>query len=296
MAPGRLALRLGAVMAFSFVTHVESCPDIGPACAERPPPDPYWHHVQLFVAELPLEASFGVTPWLAAELRLPLRVVDVRPSFRALDGTPLPIDGDIHHRRETLVGLADPWLAARVAGRRGALTAGARLGVSLPLGKTEPDPFALGRQGLPHEHVQFGSGTFVPVVGGSVAYAWPRVELAANALALFSLYENRYGYRAPTRLFAALRLTVPLLTGALRPFVEADLARETNELWHGAIGDEGPTARTDLLVGGGVRWSFHDPWAADFGFRARAAKLGGGTTLDYPGLVELGLSTAFDLF
>ncbi len=292
--PGRLSLRLSSAMTFASVTHIESCPDIGPACNGPAPPAPYWHHVELFVAEIPLEASYGLLPWLAAELRFPLRVVDVRPTFRGQGGGELAID-DIHHRRETLFGPADPWLALRVAGRSAGWSAGARLGATLPLGKTQPDPFELAARGQEHEHIQFGSGTIVPVIGGAVAYAWPRVELGAAALGLFSLYENHFGYRAPTRLFGAVRLTVPFLGGDLRPFVSVDLSHESNELWHGAIGGEGPTERTDLLAGGGVSWRFRDPWAADFGFRARVAKLGGGATLDYPGVVELGLTTAFDL-
>ena len=32
--------------------------------------------------------------------------------------------------------------------------------MTLPLGRTVEDPFALGDMGLPHEHSQFGTGTF----------------------------------------------------------------------------------------------------------------------------------------
>jgi hypothetical protein len=249
----------------------------------------------LFVAQIPFDVSYGIVPWLAAELRFPLRVVDIRPTFRALDGTPLPFESDIHHQKKTLAGAADPWLAVRFAGRWRGLRADARVGATLPLGKTQADPFELGHRGIVHEHIQFGSGTLVPIVGGALSYAWPRIALGAAATGLFSFYDNSQGYRAPTRYAGSLRVTVPLLAGALRPFAVGELSHENDELWHGKVGGEGPSARSDLLVGGGVSWSFLPPWTADLGFRARIAKLNGSTTLDYPAVVELGVATSFDL-
>jgi hypothetical protein len=291
-------------MASANVTHVAECPDLGPECNEKPPPIPYKHHVEMFAAELALDATFGILPWLAAELRFPLRITKVTPSYRELDGREKDVPDDIHHHDVTLFGPGDPWLMMRAGASRGGFVTGARLGVTLPLGKTRPDPYELGRRGHSHEHIQFGAGTLMPIVGAMISYRYDRVsarsplsgvELALSGLGLFSFYENHHGFRAPSRLFGSLRVTPLFLRGRLRPFVTADVTHETNERWRGKVGDEGPNERTDLLVGGGVSWRFYREWGVDFGFRVRAAKLAGGTTLHYPGVMEVGVSTSFDL-
>src|SRR3712207_7971211 len=43
-----------------------------------------------------------------------------------------------------------------------------------------------------------------------------------------------------------------LLDGELRPYLEANLPHETQELWSGHPGMEGSNVRTDLLLGGGL--------------------------------------------
>lgn len=275
-------------MAYARAVHVEACPDIGPACASDPQPDPYWHDVKTLVSEIPLEASYGILPWLAAEVRIPLRIVGVWPRYATFDGVELPLSYDEHHRRETLVGPADPWMTARVGWRLAALTASARVGVSLPLGRTEPDPYALGRLGLPHQHIQFGSGTVMPVVSGTVQYAWPRVAVSATAFGVFNFVDNSYGYRAPSRGLVSLRVTAPFLQGKLRPFVAIDANVETTERWHGKLGEEGRTDRADILAGGGVAWQLEPRWSIDFAFRMRVARLAERSTLDYPGFLQVG--------
>jgi hypothetical protein len=291
---GRLTVDLRSTVAYARVRHLQACPDIGPACDEEPAPTPYRHDVRTVVSELPLEVSYGVLSWLAVEARVPLRLVGVWPQYTTLDGVALPSAIDDHHRRETLVGPADPWLSVRAAARARGWIAGARLGVSLPLGRTEPDPYALGRQGLPHQHIQFGSGTVMPVLSGFVQRAWSRVEVAASAFAVLNATDNRHGYRAPTRALLSLRTTFPLVQGRVRPFVAVDLSTEASERWFGRVGDEGPTDRADVLAGGGVAWQVSPKLTLDAAFRLRAAKLTHGSSLDYPGFVQLGGSFAYD--
>src|SRR5262249_40528021 len=139
-------------------------------------------------------------PWFAAGLVLPVRVFST--SIRYLDpgGQPVVIENlDLHHRNETLTGPGDPWLLGRAATNLGSLVFGGRLGVALPLGRTEEDPFLLGDMGIPHEHSQFGSGTFEPLVGldASLMVGTARVELFA--LTIQSLYANGHGYQAGDR-------------------------------------------------------------------------------------------------
>ena len=120
------------------------------------------------------------------------------------------------------------------------------------------------------------------------------MEVSGSALGLFSLTENAHGYRAPSRYFFSTRAALSLLSGDLRPNVTLGLVHETEELWQGLPGLEGPTARTDVMAGAGVAWRFADPWTVELGVRARLAQLTSAATFDYPGILELSLATQFD--
>ena len=276
-------------------SHVAECPDLGPTCAGARPPTPFYHHVSLFTADVGLDASYGITSWLAVEARFGLRVVDTKPRYNELDGAPKLVPDDPHHHDETLVGPTDPWLVLRFAAARGKLLSTARLGLTLPLGSTVPNPYLLGEEGKWHEHTQLGTGTFVPIVGIGLSYSVGPVHLDVSTLGLFSAYANSKGYRAPTRFFPALRLTIPFLDGALRPYVAAEISAETGERWDGRPGAEGSDGRADLLAGGGVVWRFQKAWRVDVGVRVHAAALAGGAAFEYPGILQLGLGADFDL-
>jgi hypothetical protein len=242
--------------------------------------------------ETALWAAYGLGDALAVEGRFSMRVVDVTPTYSELDGTPKDVPNDIHHHRETLVGPSDPWLLLRTGASHGRFVTSARLGLTLPVGSTVPDPYELGRQGLPHEHIQFGTGTVVPIVGGGFAYSVGKVDLAANALAFFGLYANGYGYRPPLRLFASSRATLHV-AGVWLPFVGVSFVHEGRDLWHDQYGDEA-YERDDILAGAGLGWAFARAWVAEAGLTFRVANLGSGPTLDYPAILQLGLATHFD--
>ena len=138
-----------------------------------------------------LAASYGLRSNLQLTLRVPYDVKATRVHYTLDDGTPYtPPYGDIHHRNETLRGISDPSLALEAAA--GDWTGG--VGLTLPAGHTVPDPIRLGALGLPHEHIQFGSGTFRPMLVAQ----WRQL---ARVEARLSLYTNDRGYRAPNEVF-----------------------------------------------------------------------------------------------
>ncbi len=257
-------------------------------------PTPYYHHVELLAADLSLDGAYGIAPWLAVEARLVLRVVDTTPTYFEQDGTPKLVPDDIHHHDETLVGPGDPWVMARFGGSFGKLVTAARLGLSLPLGSTAPDPYALGAEGKWHEHTQLGTGTVVPIAGLGLSYTTGPVDLSLSALGLFSFSANEHGYRAPARYFVGIRGDVPLLDRRLSPFATVDVAHETDEIWNGAPGLEGSSRRTDLLVGGGLAWEFAPKWRLELGVRGRVLKLSSAPGFDSPGVAQVALSTSVD--
>jgi hypothetical protein len=291
-------LRLsGSLVPAASVSHVAECPDLGPACEGGGlPPTPYNHHVELWNSEIALDASLGLAPWLALEVRAALRIVDVTPTYSELDGTPKEVPGDIHHHDETLVGPSDPWIVGRVGAGSGDWVTTARLGFTLPIGSTEPNPYVLGRRGISHEHIQLGTGVVMPIVGGGVAYVGGPVDASLSYLGIYGLYENGEGFRPPSRTFLELRAAVPLLDRTLEPFAVLDLAHEGEELWDGRPGLEGSNIRSDVLVGGGVSWTVVPDGSVDVSLRGRVARLTDAAAFDQTVAIGLGLRTAFELW
>lgn len=256
---------------------------------------PYYHHVALWLSDVTADVAYGLTDSLAVEGRVVLRIVDTTPTYTELDGSQKFVPNDIHHHDRTMVGLGDPWLVFRAGGVWGKLHTAARFGVSFPVGRTEPDPYALAAQGKWHEHIMMGTGTFLPIVGMGLSYPAGPVELSASALGLFSVYENGDGFRAPSRIFGGIRVGYPLTKLKLSPFVAADIAHESAEIWHGAYAIEGFNARTDVLVGVGASWEFSPQWRLEANVKARVLRLTDAPAFNYPGLAQLAISHAWDL-
>ncbi len=189
---------------------------------------------------------------LALQLNVPLRAVRSRVHYETLDREPFtPNEPDNHHRNETLYGIADPAAAVHYGWKGATWIFSTRVGVSIPLGKTEPNPFELGRQGLQHQHIQFGSGTFYPVLGMGVGRSIGAYDLHLTGVARLPLYDNEHGYRPGARYGALL--------GAGRKFAtrwtaSTDFAfqHEEAETWNGVVEEEGNLGRDDLLLSLGL--------------------------------------------
>jgi hypothetical protein len=274
-------------------THESFCPDIGPICAVRDEP-PQLHDQRFAIGELRAGVEYGLTEALGVELQLPLRLNRTTVQFRALDGTPLTLDYEnIHHRDETLFGLGDPWLLGRYAFPVGPVRLTARAGLTVPLGGTVEDPFALGAAGQPHQHVQFGAGTVQPLLVLEAARTWGGWSARAWGQAQLSVAENRHGFRAGHRFAAGLAGELKL-TGSLRLSAGADVANEQPERWGGVVQQDGNLGRTDVLVGGGLHWGGKD---VQLGLTLRVPVyshlIGHHGQLTYPGLLGLSAGTTF---
>jgi hypothetical protein len=171
----------------------------------HPDPDPVPNnhsvHVDWFRTELDL--AYGFARNWDLELDIPFDVKTVSADYELPDGTPFDNpQGDLHHRDERLEGIADLKLLANY--RPGAafvkndrLHVG--LGLSLPAGRTEENPWELGDQGLRHQHIQFGTGTVDPVIRADYYLLADPVGVLVSAGAQVPLYENSKGYKASTQ-------------------------------------------------------------------------------------------------
>jgi hypothetical protein len=117
---------------------------------------------------------------------------------------------DIHHRNETYTGLSDfRFLVARringVLGENGRLDVA--LGSSLPVGKTEGDPLTAGIRGEEHMHIQFGTGTFDPLLELHYStFLSDKTSLALYTINKLPFYKNSHGYKGPLETTSGVSL------------------------------------------------------------------------------------------
>jgi thiol-disulfide isomerase/thioredoxin len=225
---------------------------------------------------------------------LPFRVFDTH--IRYLDPSTQQVvqieNPYIHHHNETLVGPGDPWLAARVAVAASGFTFSARLGTTIPIGSTVPNPFLLGDMGLPHEHTQFGTGTFEPIAGVEAYRTFGSVTVDAYWLTIQSLYENGYGYKAGNRYAFGASAASGLGTSHWRFRAMLDRTSETAESWSGIVyTTEGNIGRVDVIAGAEASYSFAEDWRAALAVKVPVYTHVTGGQVDTPLYVALTLST-----
>ena len=215
-------------------------------------PFPIFHEEDLTISEAAFVSEVGLVRGLGIEAVVPWRFVRTRIRFEDLEHRPIVVpNGSIHHRNETLSGPGDPWLLMHGARALASWTVAARAGVSIPLGSTEPNPFALGRLGLPHQHIQFGTGTWDPIVGLAAGRRFGPFGFTVHTLGRLVFGTNDHGYRAGDRFYASAALD-RRVAGPWRAIVGIDLARENAETWDGRIETEGNLGRTDVLASVGL--------------------------------------------
>jgi len=216
------------------IRHVAACPEVDPIlCADQDIPE-HWHDQQItwFRLDPTLNVGLGAGWQVSASVPFDLRAIAVR--YETLDGAAFdPPYADIHHRDEALAGPVDGLLlVGRYAPVGSHLTLGVRAGTTLPFGKTEEDPFALTELGLTHQHIQLGTGTFVPTAAVEGVLAGTRWGGAAWATGRIPLYTNGKGYQPGAGVQAGLgpswRPTPPL---TLLATVEGSY--EAAERWSG---------------------------------------------------------------
>lgn len=248
LLPGQLRASALLTATSLNVVHEAGCADVS-NCSEVPVQPRFMHDQNIQPGELRAVAELGLTPTFGLELQLPFRITRTTIRYTTPEGAPYqPLDPEVHHRNETVAGLGDPWLLAR-AGRtlRGA-TLSAAVGTTIPLGRTEVDPFALGAQGLRHQHIQMGNGTFDPLLALDVSRRFGIAELSAYGQAQLTLYQNGKGFRAGNRFFGGAQAG-SVLPGMITAGLGLDVLHERPERWQGKVQQDGNLGRTELLAG-----------------------------------------------
>lgn len=258
---------------------------------------PQQHHTTLWLTEAWLLGEYGLTKNLAVQAVVPVRLISTTTLFTDLSGNPLLLDYvNIHHRNQVLAGLGDLRLFAHAATKLGSFNVGGRIGVSIPTGRVNPNPYVLGDQGLPHEHLQFGTGTFDPMLGLDVSSAFGPVTLSAFAQTQLPLYQGPQGLQAGIRLGGGLVASSPLGTKSFVFRLSTSVFQEFAERWNGHVPHEdGNQGRTDFYVGPGVTWTFANDWNVSADLRVRAWGHTVNAQLSMPLVLELSVGHLFHL-
>ena len=285
-----LAINVGRAEA----QHDESCPEIGPICQIRNEP-PQQHHTTLWLTELWLLGEYGLAPNWAVQASLPLRIIGTRTTYTDLSGHPIQLDySNIHHRNETLVGLGDAQLQLHRAGTLSNFHWGGRVGVSLPTGKTEPNPYRLGALGLPHEHIQLGTGTFDPLLALDLTWVCGSWSVSAFGTSQLPLYQGPKGYRAGARIIGGAVVADAFSSFTAR--VGAIAYHEFPERWDGLVPTEdGNQGRTDVFLGPGITLPFAQDWSLSIDLRGRIYGHAVNAQLSFPVLLGISVGRLFHL-
>ncbi len=280
-----MAVRLGTVGTYVHTQHDDFDDVVGQGAI------PIVHDQDISIAEARLSLDVGLTRRFAASVVVPVRVVSTTIRYLDAMGDVVQlVEPSTHHRNETLTGIADPTLLGAVAHAWGGLRINVRAGLTIPLGRTEKDPFAM--PDLPHEHIQFGTGTVNPIVSADVTYAWDRWRFGGYVFTQQTVYENSKGYQAGDRYAAGLGLRRALGRWSVRLGLE--MQAESYERWNGQRhDDEGNQGRIDAMVAGGASWAATDHLSVDAQLKIPFVTHVVGGQLDMPGLFELGATWTF---
>lgn len=225
-------MELGASATGMQVSHVAACPEVAPALCEAEALPEHLHDLGLGWFRTRVGATAGLGAGLQVGFALPfdVRVADI--TYTTLDGAPYaPPYEDIHHRDETLLGLADGELTLARHQKLNNLVVGAGLGATLPLGRTEEDPFQAATEGEWHQHMQMGAGLPLLLVSASVVRAGEWGALG-RLDARIPVAESGKGYRAPLTLSGSVGPSYrPSPRWTLAASVEGVV--ESAERWHG---------------------------------------------------------------
>ncbi len=244
---GDMQLSVWTQTATLQVSHPAGCVDVA-NCSEATIQPLHSHELFVMPVELAADFRWVFVDRFALELTLPMRMVHLRAHYETPDGQQFqPLDAGVHHRDETMFGIGDAAL-----GVRGALLAGRwwltlMPGFSVPTGRTEPDPFALGDAGERHQHIQFGSGTLDPTLKFDATRGLPRSQISFYAMGRTALYENRHGFQAGPRgtLGASIGYKAPRV---LATFI-TEGAFEGADRWSGVIRQDGLIGSQEYRVG-----------------------------------------------
>ena len=242
-------------------------------------------HMQSFIAAaFDLKGSYWFTEQLSLEFMIPYRLTHVEASFLNSSGDLLPDDFEsIHHRDEIVQGIGDVRIGIGYRGDLNDLWAGARykvkVGLTIPTGSIEPDPFVLGSQKLWHQHLFYGTGTFNPWLSFSFSAPVGPVTIAGWSSCVLPLYRGDHDYRSSKFVLGSLGVSYSL-SDSFSVFANQEVFFETPATWGENVARN--SGRTDLLFSLGGNWQMTPAFSVAVGVRRPYASFTEGHQLNMP--------------
>ena len=219
---------------------------------------PQHHQVDTLILAWMARVSYGIGSRVILATELPIHANIVEASFTDADGQQLPDHIEsIHHRDETIAGIGDLVLSARVRAITPEDVSGWTLdlhgGLSFPTGKVEDNPYDLGRQKERHQHMFFGAGTVIPTFGLTTLFDFDSLVLVASVTGKTSLYESSKGYQASSSVFGSVGIETGFGLEDWRFGLFQQIRHETPASW----GDELAvnSGRTDWIASVRIGWA-----------------------------------------
>ena len=246
-------------MAHSSFSHDAHCPEVSPKhCGDPNVPEipHHEHHQSVTLTRLQGAVSYGLGQGWQIYGKVPVDIKILGIEYTLHDGSPYqPPYGDIHHRNEVLFGLGDGKIEIQHFYRLSKRwVVGAGFGSTLPLGRTEEDPYQLAAKSTKHQHIQMGEGVFKPTFSASAVWSgmvWGMTTFINGELAM---YENNKEFRPPSRIHVAMGPTYRL-TAKLMLTAEASFSHESQAEWHAEPDPQ--SGQTRGVIGASVIYRFN---------------------------------------
>ena len=159
------------------------------------------HEVEMIVVRFDVGLRYQINNRFRLEAVVPYEIKDQDANVSGIENITDPemrrkilLYQQIHHRDATYQGFSDLDLLLAYS-QRGLFQEHdmftAKFGTTIPVGKTEKDPWILGDMGMEHLHLQFGTGTFNPIADlhyGFPVYGGLRAHASIRSKVPF--YEN----------------------------------------------------------------------------------------------------------
>ncbi len=242
--------------------------------------------------------TLGLGKGFQVGFRLPVDLKRSTIRYELLDGSPYsPPYGENHHRNETLFGLGDGSVGLGLFGAPPAtpLLLGAKLGVVLPTGRTEENPFAPAAREEEHQHLQFGGGTVDPILSLSLVLRTRPFGLVAEGFVRAALYENPKGYRGSLVVEGTVGSTFRPGHPAerLQLLVLLHASHQGAERWNGDVGEN--SGRDTLGVSLGAIYGITPKLTVHGQLRANVLEVASGAQFAQPVVLTLGVTGLIDL-
>ena len=220
----------------------------------------HFHNQFMLPMELRTNLDWGWSETFGISVQIPIRLIYTTINYELPNGQSYePLDANIHHRNETLGGLGDGIFAIRLSK---SFISGwwliTRLGSSIPLGRTENNPFSVQAQKKEHQHIQMGTGTFDPFMSLALARRFSNWQSSLYGQASIPLYENTKGFQGGVMTFVNAKLSYRLKQRSLL-HLGLSWLRQGAEQWEGEVQQDGIYGRQELLLGLGTTFSFGGP-------------------------------------